>query len=180
MVMLQKLAQIDAKRAHSGSTIFDELAVRFNEQADGSKRMKKSRSGSRSDYLAKWVFAAAVCGAIPFLFVHGVWGEFVQKAYLLTALLLFILLWSNWESTSERWFWKAMVAIVLVHSGVVLGIAKVNLEFPDIDRLPRMVYGALSLILAAETLGSMRLIEAFRPKQKTHRYKPEDRPDETV
>jgi hypothetical protein len=146
----------------------------------GSKRMKKSRAGSRIDYLATWIFAALVSGAIPFLFVHGVWGELLQKVYLSTALLFFALLWSNWESTGERWFWKAMVVIVLVHSGIVFGIAKVNLEFPDIDRLPGMVYSVLSLVFGAEVLGSTRLIEACRPKQKAHRYKPEDRPDETV
>jgi hypothetical protein len=104
------------------------------------------------------------CGVVPFLFVHGAWGELLQKVYLLTVFLLFVLLWANWESIAEPWFWKAMTAVVLVHSLIVVGLAKVNLEFPDMDRLPRMVYGVLSMILAGEILGFMRLIDACRPK----------------
>jgi hypothetical protein len=126
--------------------------------------MMKLPFRKRSDLVAKCVFAALVCGVIPFLFVHGAWGELLQKVYLLTAFLLFVLLWANWESIAEPWFGKAMTAIVLVHSLIVVGLAKMNLEFPDMDRLPRIVYGVLSIILTGEVLGSMRFIDACRPK----------------
>jgi hypothetical protein len=58
-----------------------------------------------------------------------------------------------------------MIPILLVHSGIVLGLAKLNLEFPQIDRLPRVTYGVLMVVLSAEVLGFMRIIEAFRRKQ---------------
>jgi hypothetical protein len=128
--------------------------------------MKRRLLGKRFDRIAKYVLVSIGCGGTPFFFFHGVWAELLLKAYLLTALLLSGLLLSDWESTSELWFWKAMTPIVAVHSLVVLGLAKLNLEFPQIDRLPRVTYGVLTIVLSAEVLGSMRVIEAFRPKQK--------------
>jgi hypothetical protein len=128
--------------------------------------MRPVSSKKRVDHLEKYIFGVLVCGGIPFFFVHGVWGELLQKAYLLTAFLLFTLISSYRESTNEHWFWKAMASIVLIHSGLVFGLAKLNLEFPQIDRLPRMAYGALTLLLGAEVLGFMRVIEAFRPREE--------------
>jgi hypothetical protein len=124
----------------------------------------RRKSKKRVDRVEKYIFGVLACGGIPFFFVHGVWGELFLKAYLLTTLLLFVLVSSYWKSTNESWFWKAMVPIILVHVGIVLGLAQVNLKFPQIDRLPRMTYGALTLLLGAEVLGFMRIIEAFRPK----------------
>jgi hypothetical protein len=128
--------------------------------------MRSRISGKRYDRVAMYGAVALSCGGIPFFFMHGVWGEVLLKAYLLTTFLLFIILSSDWESTNKLWFWKAMTPIILVHSGIVLGLAKLNFEFPGIDRVPRMVYGALTLILGAEVLGSMRIIEACRPKRE--------------
>ena|SRR5271165_7233638 len=126
--------------------------------------MIRRLSEKRFDRVLLYGVVVLSCGGIPFFFMRGVWGEVLLKAYLLTTFLLFILLSSDWESTSELWFWKAMIPIILVHSGIVFGLAKLNFEFPQIDRLPRMVYGALTLVLGAEVLGSMRIIEACRPK----------------
>jgi hypothetical protein len=117
------------------------------------------------DGLAKFIFVVLACGGIPFFFVHGVWGELLQKAYLLTTFLLFILVSSYWESAKELWFWKAMSPIIAAHAGIVLALAKLNIEFPQIDRLPRATYGALTVVLGAEVLVSMRVVEAFRPKK---------------
>ncbi len=128
--------------------------------------MKKRWSRKGSDHVDMGVFVALACGVIPFLLVHGVWGELLQKAYLLTALLLFVVFWANWESIAERWFWKTLAVVILAHSVIVFGIAKINFEFPDIDRTPGMVYSALSLVFTAEVLASRRLIEACRPKRK--------------
>jgi hypothetical protein len=128
--------------------------------------VRPAPSKNRVDRVEKYIFGVLACGGIPFFFLHGVWGELLQKAYLLTAFLLFILISSYRESTNEPWFWKAMTPIVLVHSGIVIGIARLNLSFPQIDRLPRMAYGVLTLLLGAEVLGFMRIIEAFRPKRE--------------
>ncbi len=117
---------------------------------------KKRISEKRLDRVAKPLFVVLVCGGIPFFFIHGVWGE----------LLLFILLSSYWESTNELWFWKAMAPIVLAHSGIVVGLAMLNFEFPQIDHLPRMIYGILAVLLGAEVFASMCIIERFRPKRE--------------
>jgi hypothetical protein len=121
--------------------------------------------GKRFDRIAKYVLVGIGCGGVPFFFFQGVWAELLLKAYLLTALLLSGLLLCYWESTSELWFWKAMIPIILVHSGILIGLAKLNLEFPQMDRLPRATYGALTAVLSAEVLGFRRIIEAFRPKR---------------
>ena len=128
--------------------------------------MRKGLSEKRFHRILRCGVVVLSCGGIPFFFVHSVRSELLLKAYLLTTFLLFTLLASYWESTNARWFWKAMAPIVIVHLGIVLGLAKLNLEFPQIDRLPRMAYGALTLVLSAEVLVSMRVIEAFRPKHE--------------
>jgi hypothetical protein len=109
--------------------------------------MKGMLSGSRFDRIAKFGVILLSCGGIPFFFMPGVWGEVLLKVYLLTAFLFFILLSSYWESTSELWYWKAMVPISLVHAGIVTALVRLNFEFPQIDRLPRMTYSVLTLLL---------------------------------
>jgi len=131
--------------------------------------MKQLRSADRSERVAKGIFFALVCGAISFFFVHGVWAEVLQKTYLLTICLSFALLWGYWESVAERWFWKVMVAIVIVHTGILFVIARINLQFPEIDRVPRVAYGILSLVLAGEVLAARSLIEAHRPHDRRSR-----------
>lgn len=123
-------------------------------------------SRKRSDLVAKCIFGVLACGVLPFLFVHGTWGELLQKAYLLTVFLLFVLLWAYWGSITESWFWKAMTGILLVHSLVVIGLAKMNLQFPEMDQLPGIVYGALSMILAGEVAASIWFIDTCRPKHR--------------
>lgn len=138
----------------------------------------KKKAGIRSERVAIGIFVALACGGIPFFFVHGVWGELLQKAYLLTVFLFFILLWSYWELTSEPWFWKAIAAVVLAHSGIVFGMARLNFEFPAIDRLPRVVYSALTVVLVGEVLGSMRIINACRPKERGSKMADRSGPEE--
>ena len=103
-------------------------------------------------------------GGIPFFFVHSIWSEILFKVYLLTTFLLFIVINSYWESIKEFWFLKAIIVIILIHSGIVFAIGKINLEFPEIDRLPMATYSALTLLLGVEVLISLRIIESCRPK----------------
>jgi hypothetical protein len=82
--------------------------------------------GKRSDRVAKYVLIIVSCGGVPFFFVHSVWSEMLLKAYLLTTLLLFVLVSSYWKSTRELWFWRAMIPILLIHGGIVVGLARLN------------------------------------------------------
>jgi hypothetical protein len=119
------------------------------------------------DFLAKVFFTGLACGGIPIvLLFHGIWGAVLLKAYLLTVFLLFALIWGYWEVIARTWFWKAMVVIVAIHCAILVGLVHLNLSFPNIDRLPRIVYSALSLVCTAEVLASMRLVEALRPNRK--------------
>lgn len=124
----------------------------------------------KSNAASKCAIAILILGGVPFFFIHGVWGELLLKAYLLTALLAYILLSSYWESSGQRWFWEAMALVLLFHSPIVLALAKLNLEFPQIDRIPMATYSVLTLILGAELLISLRIIEAFRRKSRKLRH----------
>jgi len=125
-------------------------------------------SKKRFERIAKYIFVVAALGGIPFLFIHGVWGELLLKIYLLTTFLLLIVFYAYWESTKELWFWKAMIPILLIHSLVIFGLVKLNTQFPEIDRIPGVDYGALTLVLTAEALVSRRFIEAMRPRRAKH------------
>ena len=122
---------------------------------------------TRFDRRAKYIFIVIACGGLPFLFFEGTWSEAFLKLYLMTGFLMFILFYSYWESTKERWFWKAFIPISAGHMFVMLGLLTINLEFPQIDRLPRLTYGALTLVLGVEVLGSLRLLNALRSKESS-------------
>ena len=88
-----------------------------------------------------------------------------------TALLVYIVLLSNWEFIAEVWFWKAIISIAVIHSGILVAIVTLNLDFPGIDTLPRLVYGVLVIILSLEVVVFRWLLNVYRPehRQPAHR-----------
>jgi hypothetical protein len=127
--------------------------------------MTKRLSNRRFDSILKYAVFVLPLGGIPLLFIHGIRAEVLFKAYVLTTFLLFILILSHWESTSDFWFWKAMVVVFLIHSGIAAGLVTLHLEVPQIGELRWASYGALASILGAECLVALRIIEVFRPKR---------------
>ena len=106
-----------------------------------------------------------VCSGAPFLFfLNTTWGHAALLAYLLTALFFGVVLVPICPPVGTSWFWKAMVPIVLLHFTIVLGLVWANLKIPEVNSLPRMLYGFATVILAAEWWLSQRIINMFEPK----------------
>lgn len=114
-----------------------------------------------SSYKARLVLF--VCGGLPFLFLHNQWANSALMAYSLTAGLFGILLLGEYPPYGTRWFWKAIFAVVLLHSAILAALTVLNLEIPAINKLPRVVYGFLGIVLVAEWRLSIFLIEACEP-----------------
>ena len=105
-----------------------------------------------------------VCCGLPLLFLHVAWASAALIGYSLTAVLFGILLIGEYPPFGTRWFWKATIPIVVFHSALVLGLVVLNLEIPEMNRLPRVAYGLLGIIAVIEWRLSLRVIAAFRPK----------------
>jgi hypothetical protein len=105
-----------------------------------------------------------VCCGLPLLFLHEAWANSALIGYSLTAVLFGILLIGEYPPFGTGWFWKTIVPVIIVHSMVVLGLVTLTLEFPEINRLPRVVYGLLGIILVAEWRLALRIIGTFGPK----------------
>ena len=104
------------------------------------------------------------CIGLPFLFFQAAWARLTLEGYLLTALLFGALLVPEYPPVGTRWFWKAMLPIAIMHSVIVFGLVMLSLQVPEINRLPRMVFGFLSVILVAEWRLSLRIIETCEPR----------------
>jgi hypothetical protein len=110
--------------------------------------------------------AVVVCFGLPFLFLHVAWANAALIGYSLTAVLFGVLLIGEYPPFGTNWFWKTMVPIIIVHSVVVVGLVTLTLEFPEINRLPRVAYGLLAVIVAAEWRLALRILETFEPKRE--------------
>jgi|SRR5580704_16476074 hypothetical protein len=108
-----------------------------------------------------------LCGAIPFFFFLSTgWARAALLGYLLTGLLFGVVLVGDYPPFGTSWFWKAMIPIVLVHSAIVFGLVWLDLNLPEINRMPRWLYGFAVLILVLEVQLSGRIIDAFQPPQQ--------------
>ncbi|HEV2113238.1 MAG TPA: hypothetical protein VGR50_03760, partial [Terriglobales bacterium] len=67
------------------------------------------------------------------------------------------------------WFWSALALIVLLHVAIASGLVALDLKVPAINRLPRMLYGFLTVILLIEWRISIRIIEICWPHKTSNR-----------
>jgi hypothetical protein len=106
-------------------------------------------------------------GAIPFFFfLHTGWARAALLAYALTAFLFGLLLVPDYPPVGTSWFWKAIIPIGALHSAIVFGLVWLNLSIPEMNRLPRMLYGFVGIILMAEWWLSRRIIDASQPRKQ--------------
>jgi hypothetical protein len=63
-----------------------------------------------------------------------------------------------------NWFWKTMIPIVAVHSGVVCGLVWLDLNIPEVNRMPRWLYGLAAVVLFLEAYVAGRFIETCQPR----------------
>jgi hypothetical protein len=125
---------------------------------------RKKTSAQRHEHLGKIILIVLFCGVLPFLFQYGEWSKILAKVYLLTICIFFLVLYVHSRSISEGWFWKAMLLVCLLHSGIVIGVIALNLLFPQMDHMPRAVYGALTGLMVAEGQVSLSIIERFKSR----------------
>ena len=106
-----------------------------------------------------------LCGAAPFFFFLSTsWARAVLLAYIPTALFFGLLLVPDYPPLGTSWFWKAMIPIVVVHSGIVFGLVWLNLNMPAMNKMPRVLYGFVGVILMIEWRLSLRIISTCQPK----------------
>jgi hypothetical protein len=106
-----------------------------------------------------------LCGTIPFFFfLDKSWGHAALLGYSLTAFFFGLLLVPDYPSLGTSWFWKTMIPIVVAHLGIVFGLVWLDLRLPEINRMPRWLYGLATLILFLEDYVATRFIHALRPK----------------
>jgi hypothetical protein len=152
-----------------------------------TKAQSRARSGPGKPLRRRWVpgsrktmrkpksvlvrnigIAVIGCGCVPFFLWKGLWSEILLKVYFLSASVTFLIFQSYWEKIREVWFWRALCLIVPLHLSIILAIVRVNLSFPQMDRVPRATYGILVGVLYLEAEVSRRVIEHFQPKH-SHR-----------
>ena len=109
--------------------------------------------------------ALVVCGAIPLLFVHSAWGNPTLVVYSITAVLFGILLVGEYPKFGTRSFWCAMPLILGMHVAIALGLAVVVIEFSNVVKLPRILFGFLGLIAFAEWWVAIRIVEICEPRK---------------
>ena len=132
--------------------------TRIKDDSEVQKRMKTRRMSTRQrDHLAKITFAVLTCGVVPFIF-YGEWGKILAKAYLLTFLIIFLVLYVYWKSIRDWWFWRAVLVVLLLHSAIVVALVVLNLNFPGIDHLPRMAYQGVSILFVVEGRAALWIV----------------------
>lgn len=118
---------------------------------------------SRQDTLR---LVLVLCGAAPFFFfLHTNWARPTLLAYLPTACLFGLLLVPDYPPLHTSWFWKAMPPIVILHSAIVYGAVWLDLAVPEINHMPRMLYGFVGLIVVIEWQIARRFIDLCQPKR---------------
>ena len=109
--------------------------------------------------------ALILCGAVPFFFfLNTSWAHAAMLGYVLTAMFFGLLLVGDYPPLGTRWFWKAMIPIVVIHVAVIAGLVWINLSFPEVNRLPRMLYGYAASIVFMEWWLSRCIINWCQPK----------------
>jgi hypothetical protein len=111
--------------------------------------------------------AIALCGAIPFLFFwHRTWMHAALLGYLMTTLFFCVGLAGEYPRFASKWFWKAMVPIILIHCSLIAGLVWLDLGVPYLNRLPRALYGLATIFLTAEWRLAIHIIDASDPSTR--------------
>jgi hypothetical protein len=138
-------------------------------QRENQEKLKRGlerleRTFDRNDTIR---FVLVLCGAAPFFFFLGTgWARAALLGYLLTACLFALLLVPDYPPVGTAWFWKAMVPIIVVHSAIVFGLVWLDLKVPEMNSMPRMLYGFAGMFLVIEWRLSLRIIGVSQPPRQ--------------
>jgi hypothetical protein len=114
-------------------------------------------------------YVLITCGGVPFvvfIFIGKDWAHAALLGYLLTACLFGLLLAGEWPAVGTSSFWKAIIPITVAHSAIICGLVYVDLNVPEINRMPRMLYGFATIIFAIEGWSSLRIIALVQPPRQ--------------
>jgi hypothetical protein len=112
--------------------------------------------------------AVILFGATPLLFfLHASWVRSALLGYLLTALLFGFVLVPTYPPLNTAWFWKAMIPITVFHSAIIFGLVWLDLKIPEVNKMPRALYGFAAIILVIEWRIAVRIIDALQPAKST-------------
>jgi len=107
-----------------------------------------------------------LCGAAPFFFfLHTKWARPALLVYLPTACLFGVLLVADYPPVRSGWFRKAIIPMVAIHLAIISGLVWLNLSIPELNKMPRMLYGFAGIILLVEWRLFRYIIEVFQPSQ---------------
>jgi len=104
-----------------------------------------------------------LCGAVPFVFfLHTTWGHAAMLGYVMTAVFFGVVLIPEYPAFRNPEFWKALVLVIILHSILVSGLVWLDLVIPDINRMPRALYGFGTMVLIAEWWLSARIFSTIQ------------------
>ena len=132
------------------------MTVRDFEQGEGTELRNRET----------WRDVAILGAGVPLLFVNAVWAKPAFIVYSLTYGLFGILMHGEYPEAGTRWFWRAMPAIILLHSAIVLGLVSAVLEVPGGQGLPRILFGFLTVIGVIEWRVALWVLDVSRPKEQ--------------
>src|SRR5579885_639621 len=102
---------------------------------------------------------------LPFFFFwHAYWMDAALLGYLMTAALFGLALPGSYPPIRTNWFWKTLVVITAIHSAIVFVFVYIDLQFPFVNKMPRVLYGFVGITLIAEWRLSVWIIDALEPK----------------
>jgi hypothetical protein len=97
---------------------------------------------------------------------HSIWPDFFAQAYLLTAGVFGVLMLGHYPDFGARWFWRSMIPIFTMPTGVIAGLFAVTVQTASLDpKLPaRMVYSLIGGACVIEWRICLFIIDYFHRK----------------
>jgi hypothetical protein len=118
-----------------------------------------------SDRQATIRLVLILCGILPFLFfLNSNWAHAALLGYMLTACFFGLLLVPEYPPVGTSWFWRSMIPVFILHVAAIVGLVWLNLSIPEMNRMPRMLYGYAGIVLVIEWQLAKRIVDACQPK----------------
>ena|SRR5579863_231729 len=114
---------------------------------------------------------AVLAGAVPLFLWRwhsgGVWPDVCMAAYLQSAFVFGILLFSSYPPIGSAWFGKSMIFVLLIHIVVQIALAKLAFSLAAVDvKLPtKMFFGFVGVAITGEGYLALRIFRAFEPRR---------------
>lgn len=101
------------------------------------------------------------CSAIPILFfLNRRWANAFLLSYLLTGCIVVVLA-ENFPPFATRSFWKASVLLTCIHLVIVAAFVWLEMAVPEVNELPRMLYGFAVIVFFLECRVAFWIIDGL-------------------